>query len=93
MGGGGEAYTLGYPAMNICSSYKVPSILRRHSWPEQWQQCQVTVLMQSQLVPGSRGAFLSTVTSHGWQNALQKSRPLHIGRWRHCSMDSPISEG
>ena len=43
---------------------------------EQWQQFQV---MASQLVP-SRGAILLTVTSQGWQDALQKSRPVNIGQ-------------
>ena len=28
----------------------------------------------------STGAILLTVTSQGWQNALQKSRPVHIGQ-------------
>ena len=38
----------------------------------------------TQLVP-SIGAILLTVTSQGQQNALQKSRPAHIGQWRHCA--------
>ena len=33
----------------------------------------------------SIGAILLTVTSQGQQNALQKSRPAHIGQWRHCA--------
>ena len=40
--------------------------------------------LPAQLVP-SVGAILLTVTSQGWQNALQKSRPAHIGQWRHCA--------
>ena len=36
------------------------------------------------LVP-SIGAILLTVTSQGRQNALQKSRPAHIGQWRRCA--------
>ena len=38
----------------------------------------------AQLVP-STGAILLTVTSQGRQNALQKSRPTHIGQYRHCT--------
>ena len=42
---------------------------------EQWRQFQ---FMAPQLVP-SRGAILLTVTSQGWQNILQKSKPVNIG--------------
>ena len=42
---------------------------------EQWQQLQVI----AQMIP-TRGTILSTVTSQGWQNSLQKSRPANIGR-------------
>ena len=28
----------------------------------------------------SKGTILLTVTSQGWQNALQKSRPVYIGQ-------------
>ena len=41
------------------------------SWPDQ-------------LVP-SIGTILLTMTSQGWQNALQKSRSAHIRQWRHCA--------
>ena len=48
---------------------------------EQWLQFQV---MAPQLVP-YRGTILLTVTSQGWQNALQKSRPVNTGQQRHCA--------
>ena len=40
--------------------------------------------LPAQLVP-SIGDILLTVASQGWQNALQKSRPAHIGQWRRCA--------
>ena len=39
--------------------------------------------LPAQLAPAI-GTILLTVTSQGRQNAIQKSRPAHIGHWRHC---------
>ena len=62
---------------------KPPKVITRHPYhttrPRRHLASNGNSSRATQLVP-SIGTILIIVTSQGWQNALQKSRPVHVGQ-------------